>query len=366
MNPITKPKVVLITNIPSPYRIPIFDRLASRFPGFTVIYCKRLEPDREWLVPELRHDAVFLDSATIALKGRFIHLGLNIAPKLLKLNPDIVITTQYYPACLIGFLYAEILGRRHVCMYDGWAGFDRHLSPMHHWLRALFYRFSDAFIGVSSHTRKLFESYRAISGNQYFWSPLCIDNSRFSGGPEVPKRYDIMLSGRIVEIKLPEFTAKVLSEVRKRRPGLKVLIVGSGDKLPWLQQQLQNDGVPFDCPGFIQQSELPSYYRQARLLLMPTTGDCWGLVANEAMAAGIPVITTPDAGAKDDLVKHGKNGYVLEPEAGIWVDHILRLLEDPSLYAAFSADAVTAVLPYTFDRAADGISEAIAYCRTLG
>ncbi|MCK7480605.1 MAG: glycosyltransferase [Candidatus Moduliflexus flocculans] len=51
-------------------------------------------------------------------------------------------------------------------------------------------------------------------------------------------------------------------------------------------------GVDYDFAGFIPHDSLPDYYAQAKLLLLPTSGDCWGVVLNEAMLAGSPVITT--------------------------------------------------------------------------
>jgi glycosyltransferase involved in cell wall biosynthesis len=79
------------------------------------------------------------------------------------------------------------------------------------------------------------------------------------------------------------------------------------------------------------------------------------------MAAGLPVITTPYAGAKDDLIKHGECGYVLDAEVESWTSAALRLLQDDTHYSAFSAAAREAVKPYTFDNAAKGIIDAIRH-----
>lgn len=350
--------------MPSPYRGPVFDQVQDAIPSFTVIYCKSIESDRAWKLPSYRHRSVVLKSLTLTWKGRYIHIGLNIIPKLIRLKPDIVITGQYYPAAIAAFLYAKLTGRKHVCLYDGWEGFDRHLSLHHRILRRLFYRNSDAFIGVSSHTRKLYESYGVDTRGRYYWSPLVVDNERFFASPPAEKRYDIMLSGRIVDTKLPKFTVEVLARLKAAKPGLSVLIIGSGDRLQWVLGRLKDLGIEAVHPGFIQQEELPNWYRQARLLLLPTEGDCWGLVANEAMAVGVPVITTPWAGAKDDLVKHGENGYVLPEDPEAWTGHALRLLDDAALYHSFSAKAVEAVRPYTFENAARGIIDAVRHFET--
>jgi glycosyltransferase involved in cell wall biosynthesis len=71
------------------------------------------------------------------------------------------------------------------------------------------------------------------------------------------------------------------------------------------------------CPGtiqftgFAQREQLAAYYALAETLIFPTHSDPWGLVVNEAMACGLPVVTTIAAGCTPDLVRDGWNGYVL-------------------------------------------------------
>jgi glycosyltransferase involved in cell wall biosynthesis len=68
----------------------------------------------------------------------------------------------------------------------------------------------------------------------------------------------------------------------------------------------------------LAQRELPEVFSKARIFLFPTKFDCWGLVANEACAAGLPVFISPHAGAAGELVKSGINGYVLELDVNVW------------------------------------------------
>lgn len=66
-------------------------------------------------------------------------------------------------------------------------------------------------------------------------------------------------------------------------------------------------------PGFIQYQELPVYYGLAEALILASTSETWGLVVNEAMASGLPVIVSSRCGCALDLVKHGENGFVFDP-----------------------------------------------------
>ena len=90
----------------------------------------------------------------------------------------------------------------------------------------------------------------------------------------------------------------------------------------------------------------------------------WGVVANEACAAGLPVLITPYAGAADELVIDGKNGFVRELDADSWADCAIRLLQNDRRREAFGRHSQLLVKPYDFDAAALGIIDATLYaCR---
>jgi glycosyltransferase involved in cell wall biosynthesis len=66
-------------------------------------------------------------------------------------------------------------------------------------------------------------------------------------------------------------------------------------------------------PGFVQYPELPTYYGLAEAFVLPSTTEQWGLVVNEAMAAGLPVLVSNRCGCAADLVHEGRNGYTFDP-----------------------------------------------------
>src|SRR6202035_4630421 len=66
-------------------------------------------------------------------------------------------------------------------------------------------------------------------------------------------------------------------------------------------------------PGFAQREDLAGLYALAECLVLPTHSDTWGLVVNEAMACGLPIIVSSGAGCSADLVDDGWNGYVVPP-----------------------------------------------------
>ena len=82
-------------------------------------------------------------------------------------------------------------------------------------------------------------------------------------------------------------------------------------------------------PGFVQRDQLAAFYALAEALVFPTLSDPWGLVVNEAMACGLPIIATDVAGCTADLVQDRENGYVI-PAAN--VDKLAEAM------AAFASD----------------------------
>jgi glycosyltransferase involved in cell wall biosynthesis len=66
-------------------------------------------------------------------------------------------------------------------------------------------------------------------------------------------------------------------------------------------------------PGFRQVDELPVYYALSSAFVLPSTSEPWGLVVNEAMASGLPVLVSNRCGSAPDLVAEGENGYTFDP-----------------------------------------------------
>jgi glycosyltransferase involved in cell wall biosynthesis len=200
---------------------------------------------------------------------------------------------------------------------------------------------------------------------------LCADNEyfeKYTEGRVFKKKYDIMFSGRIVERKNPLFLADVAIKLKEKMGNCTVLIIGDGDEAlkKRLFSTLEQNGIDYHFPGFIEHSKLPEFYSQAKLLLFPTTGDCWGVVINEAFASGVPVITTNMTAAAGELVLHGNNGYILPLDSDIWAENIAILLRDTVKLEKFSMSAKKSVMSYNFNEAAQGVIDAFEYLNSKG
>ena len=92
--------------------------------------------------------------------------------------------------------------------------------------------------------------------------------------------------------------------------------------------------------------------------MFPSSWDPWGVVANEACAAGLPVIATPFAGAVGEILQDGVNAFVLNPEVEEWAVAVQRLLTDERLYEEFSRNSQRLVAGHNYDAAAAGVIDA--------
>ena len=353
-------RYVIVTNIPSPYRNPVYERLPRDH--FDVVFCARTEGNRQWRlsVPHFSHR--FLKECVRNEPDGFnyIHNNPDVWTVLNRLNPEVVVTTGFNPTHLYAFLWAKCHGARHICMTDGTVQSEAHLSWKHRLVRRVVYAGSHTFIAASRSGMELYRGY-AVPNEGIFQSHLCADNARFSAlASNTDRPYDVMFSGQLHERKLPFLFVDVCSELIKRRGKCRALVLGDGPLRSDVLGRLTDAGVEFDYPGFVEQADLPAWYSKSRVLLFTTCMDAWGVVANEALAAGTPVITTPYAGAAGELVVNGETGLVLTPNADVWADAIAQLLDDHALWTKFSLAGQKQVAAYNYQAAADGI---LAACR---
>ena len=357
-------KIAVVTNMPVPYRLPIYE-IVNKTMGddFLVMYAIEREPNRSWNLGELKFNHLFLkENCTPKKDGfNFVHNNPDVWKELKTYNPDIVITTGYNPTFLYAWVFAKVFRKKHILFTDGWLGAEKGLSFVHKAIRNMIIRTAQACIGVGKNGKDLYLHYGAKK-EELFQSELCIDNSRFANEQGFDERpYDLMFSGQFTERKDPLLFADIAIEVSKSIPNLRLLILGEGPLKEEFIKKLDDAKINYDYPGYATQEELPSYYASSKLFLFPTKLDAWGVVVNEAMASGTPVLSTPYAGVVDDLVLDGESGYNLELDSNLWSDKVKEILEDKELWKKLSQGATSRVADFNFDTAAQGIIDAAMF-----
>ncbi|MBW4890162.1 glycosyltransferase family 4 protein [Mucilaginibacter sp. HMF5004] len=352
-----QPKVLYLTNIPVPYREKMHEILASKHGIITyrVVYCAKTEPNRQWKLKEGNYDKVYMEEEATSL----IHNNRSVIKHLAGYKPDVVISTGFNPTMLYAFVWCIFKGKKFIPFNDGTLFSESTFSVIHKLVRTIVFRFSAAFITTGIGGVDLYESY-GISKDRIFISHLCVENSLYKLSDPPPKQYDLMFSGQLIDRKMPFFFIDVAKQVKQKLGTCKVLILGDGPLRNEVLAKLEEDKIDYDYPGFVQPDTIPVFYNRSKIFLFPTQSDPWGIVANEACASGVPVITCKNSGAADDLIINGYNGYVLPLETEIWANAALQLLTDEKLLQQFSVNAVISVQQYNPANAAKGIEDAVA------
>lgn len=358
-------KVALVTNLPPPYRVPIFNQLARHSAlDFHAIFCAAREPNRAWDLPPMEFIHHTLRERYLTVRGRYIHHNPDILPLLQRLQPDVVITDGFNPTHLYAFGWSLWAARSrrcaHIAMTDGTDQSERALTLFHQLARRLVFKHSQAFIAASEGGKRLFRAY-GVDPARCTYSWLCIDNAAFAPQMDSVRAFDLMFCGRLEPAKDPLFALAVARETARRlRRRVRLLVVGAGSLEARLRNAARASGaqVELHLHGFASQAELPALYQSARIFLFPTHGDVWGIVANEACAAGLPVLVTPQAGVAGELVIEGRNGHIRELRIDEWAECAVRLLSDESLWRACSRYGLQRVRRYTFAGATQGIVDA--------
>ncbi|HEX7642752.1 MAG TPA: glycosyltransferase family 4 protein [Burkholderiaceae bacterium] len=358
-------KIALITNELAPYRTPVFSRLAAT-PGIElhIFTCIEREPNRFWTYPPMNCGTTILKERMYTFRRRYIHSNFDVVSGLARFGPDVVVTDGFNPTHLYAFCYAQRHNLPHVAMTDGTDMSEKTLTFMHRVVRRFVFSRSQAFVSASHGGMRLHLGY-GVPKEKCFTSCLCVDNESFARGAQAAaKTHDFMFCGRFEAVKNPLFALKVAVATAKRL-GRKtsILFVGSGsleDKTKAAAAACA-EWVDATFFGFAAQDQLPALYGSARLFLFPSSWDPWGVVANEACASGLPVIVSPFAGAADELIQDGRNGFICELNVETWAIKAESLLCDAEEYRRQSEASRRIVRGYSFDKAAAGLAAACQY-----
>ncbi len=357
-------KIAIVTNKFAPYRVPIFAKIAQ-LSGIQlhVICFTEKESERVWNFPSLNFDYTRLDDHPANQRQNPQGNSMDVIAALKKCAPDVVVTDGFNLKHLYAFSYAVAARAGHVVWTEETDISELAANGIRAVMRRLVYAKSQAYVAVSRGGKRLFDHYK-LAPERCFRSCVCVDNEVFQAASNTQeKQYDFIFCGRIETIKNPLFALEVAVQLAKRlHRKIRILFVGGGPQTDdvYRAAMLYPGLVEAKFFGFASHHELPALYRSARLLLLPTLREPWGVASNEACAAGLPILVSPYAGAADELVADGRNGFVCDLDVNLWTDKAQCLLTQSDIYQKFSECGRSLVAQYNFDNAAEGL---IAACR---
>ena len=342
-----KPRVVYWQNIPSPYVVERYNALADRGNlDFEAWFNEEREPDRSWEV----------NLATWRFKARYIpkrplfrrklHLPLF---ELAQVRPDVLISL-YDRACFaFGSLAAcgnaSRRAYRVLPNYDSWSEYTWWKEVGKHFL----FRSIDGAKVPGPDGAHLALRY-ALPRSRIRYVTQSINIAHYTQARQASslertaRRHELGLHGcvfiyvgRLWSGKGVDYLLDAFRTVWMQQQDVSLLLLGDGvDEARYrlLVRDLPN--VVF--AGFVQPRDIPHHYALADVMIFPTLGDPHGLVVDEAMAAGVPVICTESAGDIRRRLPDGEAGFIVPPaDAAVLADRMLRLAVDPVLRARFVA-----------------------------
>jgi glycosyltransferase involved in cell wall biosynthesis len=149
------------------------------------------------------------------------------------------------------------------------------------------------------------------------------------------------------------------------RQELSLVFVGDGAARQELEKQaMKIHPGRVDFVGFLQGEQLARFYALAEMFVLPTHSDTWGLVVNEAMACGLPIICTDVAGCVRDLVQDGWNGITFPAgNTAALTGAMMKLSSDGALRCLMGSRSKERILRYSPEACASGIAEAVLESR---
>jgi glycosyltransferase involved in cell wall biosynthesis len=177
----------------------------------------------------------------------------------------------------------------------------------------------------------------------------------------LPPRY-FVYAGRVTREKgvfqLLEAYTRLDPELRSE-VGL-VLVGEETDKNKLMQDAAKTYPGTVVFPGFVQRDQLAAFYALAEVLVFPTLSDTWGLVVNEAMACGLPIVASDVAGCVADLVQDGENGYVIPvANVGKLAEAMAAFARDPQLASRMGRHSARLIEGFSPDCCAAGLAAAV-------
>jgi glycosyltransferase involved in cell wall biosynthesis len=186
----------------------------------------------------------------------------------------------------------------------------------------------DSLVSISSHTTARLR--QGSKSRNIVTIPLGVDLGSIDRATPSRERFDVLCAGRLLSHKNFDLVVDAIAELRRDEPDIRCLIIGAGPEESSLERRIAERDLcdqVFLRPFVESSSELYGLMKSARMLVLPSIREGFGLVAIEANACGIPVVTTshPENAARD-LIRDGHNGLLCEATAEDIAEKIQTIL----------------------------------------
>ena len=277
---------------------------------------------------------IFLDNLTFFSKLKFLITTYK--------NNDFIIVNGYnnYPFIVTFILNLFSFNRKYIATESD-TQFSIPKSPLKRFVKWIYLsiifrnKYILGFAGGSFSHKDLFIHY-GMKENRIFLMPMMVDNSKFYQEEKLfPEIFTFLYVGRLVKHKNAENLIQQFNQNFSDK-SVVLKIIGSGEQENYLKNKYSSQKVIF--LGKLFNDDLIAEFRNASCFVCPSEFEPWGLVVNEALSSALPVITTKEVGANNDLI-NGKSTGMIASNMDEFGECMLNLYNDADLLMQFSKNA---------------------------
>ena len=318
-------RTALLTNSLSPHSLPVCERISRSVCEFRAFVSS--DADRYHNFPRAKA------SFPVTVQSSFNRLGLprraygawqdselhvpyDTYLQLKNYKPDLILSVQLGMRTALAVLYRL---RRPKVKLILWATLSKHTEERRHWLRRILRRWIVRHVDAVFVNGAQGEEYLRLLGykGQTYTIPYAIDDKLFRSATYAPTagRFHLVYAGQLVPQKGIRRFCSVLNQWCADHPTVSVQIdiAGEGPEEKALRGLVSAPNLELSVLHALPQERLAEHYRKADMLAFPTLGDEWGVVVNEAMIAGLPVLGSIYSQAVVELVEQDRSGWLFDP-----------------------------------------------------
>lgn len=352
-------KLLFLSNVPSPYRVDFFNEL-GKYCDLTVLFEKTTSDERD----ESWKKYQFNTFRGVFLKGKSISVDTAFCPGIIKylkkeLYDYIICTTFTTPTGMWAIQYMK----RHKIPYylecDG--GFAKNGQGIKEKIKKFFISGAKGYFSTGRTCDAYYQQYGADPNKLIFYPFSSLKEKDIV---EKPKSFNTKQEIRSklgiceekVVLTVGQFIYRkgfdiLLEAVRDIPNDIGIYFVGGLPTEEYIETQKKYGLHNVHFIGFKEKNELKEYYNAADIFVLPTREDIWGLVIEEAMAYGLPVISTNKCAAALELIEDEKNGYIIPVEnVNKLTTSILSIFNSREPIEKWGTNSINIVHSYTIEQ----------------
>ena len=354
-------KVLFTTNVPSPYRVDFFNEL-GKLCDLTVLFEKTTSSERDQSWGNYKFDTfkgVFLKGISISTDKAWCR---GFKKYLKDKSYDIIVCCNYSSPTGMAMIHYM---RHHKIPYfiEGDGGFAKSGKGLKEKIKRHFLKEAYGYFSTAKMHDEYYLTYGATQEklHRYPFTSLFerdIIQSLPTKEEKLILREELGLKEEKIILTVGRFIHKKAFDVAinsmatlSNNIGLYIIGGTPTEEYIALRNNLKAKNIHF--VGFMDKETLKKYYRAADLFILPTREDIWGLVVNEAMSNGLPIVSTNRCIAALELVKEGVNGYIVpvDDEKSL-AEAIKKVVEDEEIKRQMSQASLEIIRAYTFENMA--------------